>query len=58
MTGLFTKDIGSSGIDGKSNQTKNQNLPKDLSSFDGVNSYQLINIKFEYIESFLIVFFL
>ena len=57
MTGLFTKDIGSSGMIGKSNPTKNQNRPKDLSSFDGVNSYQLINIKFEYIESFLIVFF-
>jgi len=34
MTGLFMKDIGSNGIDGKSNTTKNQNHPKDLSSFD------------------------
>ena len=57
MTGLFTKDIGSSGMNGKSNPTKNQYRPKDLSSFNGVNSYQLLNIKFEYIESFLIVFF-
>ena len=57
MTGLFMKTIVLSAINGKSNPTKNQYRPKDLSSFDGVTSYQLLNIKFEYIESFLIVFF-
>ncbi len=57
MTGLFMKTIVLSAINGKSNPTKNQYRLKDLSSFNGVNSYQLLNIKFEYIESFLIVFF-
>ena len=51
------KSIVSGGMNGKSNQTKNQYRQKDLSSFNGVTSYQLLNIKFEYIESFLIVFF-
>ena len=57
MTGLFMKTIVLSAINGKSNPTKKQYRLKDLSSFNGVNSYQLLNIKFEYIESFLIVFF-
>ena len=44
-------------MNGKLNPTKNQNRQKDLGSFNGVNSYQLLNIKLQYIESFLIVFF-
>jgi len=34
MTGLFMKTIVLSAMNGKSNPTKNQYRPKDLSSFD------------------------
>jgi hypothetical protein len=47
MTGLFTRDIGSSGMIGKSNPTKNQNRPKDLSSFDNNLEICSGNLNFE-----------
>jgi len=54
MTGLFTKDIGSSGIDGKSNPTKSQSLLKDLSSFDEKTGH-ILKVKLFIIKNSLIV---
>jgi len=48
------KDIGSSGIDGKSNPTKSQSLPKDLGSFDEKTGY-VLKVKLFIIKNSLIV---
>jgi len=48
MTGLIMKTIVLSAINGKSNPTKNQYRPKDLSSFDNNLEICSGNLNFEF----------
>jgi len=54
MTGLFMKTIVLSAINGKSNPTKNQYRPKDLSSFDE-KAWHVLKVKLFIIENSLII---